>query len=272
MADRDNCPSTAVLLFSLSSSRPEGSQSLIGHAERMRSQGGFAGVETAYAGADSAAFLKAAASLAESGAKRVVAVPYFLGRSHPVREELPARLAEAGRLLPAIEFLQANPIGYAEAMAEAVLEAASEAEPLVSYCGKTASAEIPIDSAGTRARKTALLLMAHGSRRSGAADEIQPLAASQRLQQVYPIVQAGFLEHCTPAISQAVAACAALDAGTIYAVPCFLHDGKHTAADLPRILCEAQQSYPAVRIMLAKHIGRSAMVTRILIQRAREAV
>ncbi len=80
-----------------------------------------------------------------------------------------------------------------------------------------------------------LLLIAHGSRRQGANDEIERLA--KRVAGLgdndYDGVVAAFLEIAEPDIHHGISRCVELGADHIVVVPYFLAGGNHVNKDIP---------------------------------------
>lgn len=112
-----------------------------------------------------------------------------------------------------------------------------------------------------------LLLIAHGSRKQAANDEIGRLA--QKVHALasddYAAVVAAFLECAEPGIQQAVERCVEMGASEIVAVPYFLAAGKHVAQDIPAELACARAGHPGVSIEMSQYVGDSdAMADLVL--------
>ncbi len=112
-----------------------------------------------------------------------------------------------------------------------------------------------------------MLLIAHGSRKQAANDEIGRLA--ERVQArgggEFDAVVAAFLECAEPDIQQGIERCVELGATEIVAVPYFLAAGKHVVQDIPGELACARAGHPELRIELSRYVGESdAMVDLVL--------
>jgi len=116
----------------------------------------------------------------------------------------------------------------------------------------------------------ALLLIAHGSRRTASNEEVFALA--ERLKSScahqYSILQAGFLEITTPSIATAIENCVAAGATSITVLPYFLNSGIHVIKDIPDSIEQAQIKFPTVEINMAEHIGASELMMPLLIDAA----
>lgn len=117
----------------------------------------------------------------------------------------------------------------------------------------------------------ALLIMAHGSPRPEANDNIRKLADVIRGRRVYPYVTIGYLDCNEPDIAAAIDECVAAGATDIAAVPYFLHSGKHMLHDLPAILAERSARYPRVRIVMGDYVGQEPQMAAVLRDRVKAA-
>jgi sirohydrochlorin ferrochelatase len=115
---------------------------------------------------------------------------------------------------------------------------------------------------------TALLLIAHGSRRAEANADLEHVAAALRARGAYPDVQASYLELAEPSIDGGGALCAARGATAVVMLPYFLSPGKHVVEDLTAARDRLAAAFPAVRFVLAEPIGRHPLVLDVLEQRA----
>ena len=120
----------------------------------------------------------------------------------------------------------------------------------------------------------ALLILAHGSPRAEANEDIVRIAEELRARDAYPLVEIGYLDCNQPDIPAAIELCVAAGAIEIAAVPYFLHSGKHFVLDLPQLLETAAAKHPAVTIRMGDYIGRQPQLDDVLRDRvhgAREA-
>ncbi|MDD3295464.1 MAG: CbiX/SirB N-terminal domain-containing protein [Geobacteraceae bacterium] len=119
--------------------------------------------------------------------------------------------------------------------------------------------------------KTAILLMAHGSRVSEANDAVHEIAKMVRDFAGYDIVEVSFRENHAPNIQQGIDACVARGAGRILLVPYFLYMGAHVREDLPREMEEARLRHPGVEMAMAGHLGVHKRLAKLVIDRIEEA-
>jgi sirohydrochlorin ferrochelatase len=112
-----------------------------------------------------------------------------------------------------------------------------------------------------------LLLIAHGSRRQGANDEIERLA--ERIGGLddndYDGVVAAFLEIAEPDIHRGISRCVERGAEHIVVVPYFLAGGNHVNGDIPGEIACVSAGLPQVKIELSQYLGASdAMADLVL--------
>ncbi len=118
---------------------------------------------------------------------------------------------------------------------------------------------------------TALLLMAHGSRRPEANADLYYVAEQLAASSGYDIVEVSFLELTTPTIPHGGAACAAKGATRVTMLPYFLSPGVHVRDDMEKIRSELQTEFPNVEFRLAQPLGRHPLLLNVLLERAQEA-
>jgi sirohydrochlorin ferrochelatase len=119
--------------------------------------------------------------------------------------------------------------------------------------------------------RTALLLIAHGSREPQANDDLHHLAGQLRRQGRYTIVEPAYLELAEPDIDAGGARCVEQGAGQVILVPYFLSAGVHVRRDLTAARDRLAARFPRVEFRLAEPLGPHPLLTEIVAQRAREA-
>jgi sirohydrochlorin ferrochelatase len=117
--------------------------------------------------------------------------------------------------------------------------------------------------------KTALLLIAHGSRQEEANDDL--FAMAKDLSGAYAIVEAAFLELAEPTIEQAGHRCVERGANRVILLPYFLSAGIHVRRDLQAHRDRLSKDHPSVEFLLAEPLGRHPLLRQIVLQRAKEA-
>ncbi|MFT5258728.1 MAG: sirohydrochlorin ferrochelatase [Saprospiraceae bacterium] len=118
----------------------------------------------------------------------------------------------------------------------------------------------------------ALLLVAHGSRRTQSNDEIEALAASLREQSAeFDLIDHAFLELVEPSIEQGFQKLVDLGAQHITVMPYFLSAGNHVIKDVPKIVKAFAQQHPKLTIAVAPHFGSAPGVAELMLSLANNA-
>jgi sirohydrochlorin ferrochelatase len=118
--------------------------------------------------------------------------------------------------------------------------------------------------------KTAVLLMAHGSRIPEANDAVRDIAAMLKEMTRFEIVEVSFREQHLPNIQQGIDACVEAGAERIILMPYFLYMGAHVREDLPAEMAEAKQRYPRVGFVMGSHLGTHRKLAEIVAERIAE--
>jgi sirohydrochlorin ferrochelatase len=113
-----------------------------------------------------------------------------------------------------------------------------------------------------------LMLIAHGSRKQAANDEVSRLAEqiSKLKDCEYEAVVPAFIEFAEPDIHQGVDRCVELGADTIVAMPYFLAAGRHVAEDIPKEIEGARAGNPQVNIEISQYLGESEAMAGLVVQ------
>ena len=120
--------------------------------------------------------------------------------------------------------------------------------------------------------KTAILLMAHGSRIPEANDAVHAIAGMVKERAGYDIVEVSFREQHLPTIQQGIDACVARGAERILLIPYFLFVGAHVREDLPEEMAAAKKRHPNVMFAMGKHLGAHRKLAEIVAERIGEGL
>ena len=129
--------------------------------------------------------------------------------------------------------------------------------------------EILVDSTSSP-EKTAVLLIAHGSRQFSANDDLHELAARISATGVHPIVEACFLELAEPDIPAGGGQCVARGATRVLMVPYFLSAGVHLRRDLTAARDDLSGLHPGVEFRLGAPLGPHHLLDSLVVARIRE--
>src|SRR4051794_34459580 len=120
--------------------------------------------------------------------------------------------------------------------------------------------------------KTALLLIAHGSRQADANADLRHVADALRGDGAYYHVEASFLELAEPGIEEGGARCVSHGADHVILVPYFLSAGVHVRRDLTEHRDRLARRFPAVSFHLAEPLGRHPLLLEVVRERAAGAL
>ncbi len=110
----------------------------------------------------------------------------------------------------------------------------------------------------------AVLLMAHGSRRQSANNDLVELARMLRDRGTYPIVEIGYLELAEPTIPDGGRRCAQAGATRVKMLPYFLSAGTHVVSDLREFREGLEAEFPGVTFELCPHLGLHPLMLDIV--------
>lgn len=119
--------------------------------------------------------------------------------------------------------------------------------------------------------KTAILLMAHGSRIAEANDAVLGIAAMVKEMTGFDIVEVSFREQHLPNIQQGIDACVAQGAKRVLLMPYFLFVGAHVQEDLPEEMAQARERYPKIEFAMGGHLGVHRKLAEVEVERIAEA-
>ena len=117
---------------------------------------------------------------------------------------------------------------------------------------------------------SAILLIAHGSRRAAANADLVQLAETIRVRRPAEIVEIAYLELAEPTIPQGAARCIERGATHVRMSPFFLSAGTHIAEDLTGFQTEFIAQYPDVTFQLCPPLGLHPLLVEAMLERMEE--
>ena len=191
-----------------------------------------------------------------AGARRVVALPFFLFPAGHVREDLPNELeaARRGGSEAALELLP--PLGPADELIDVIGDRAVEA-----LGGTPDAAE----------EGTAVLLVGAGTSDPDANGDLCKAARLLWERRALPLVEVAWVSLTQPTVPEGVERCLALGARRIAVVPYFLNTGVLLRRIEAR-LRPLREQHPSVPMPLAAHMGLHPRLLDLLERRARQGL
>jgi sirohydrochlorin ferrochelatase len=117
---------------------------------------------------------------------------------------------------------------------------------------------------------TAVVVIAHGSRREAANEDVRWIARQLAEHTDYAPIEVAYLELAAPDIATAAAACVARGASHVLLLPYFLSAGTHVVDDLRRCCMELSATFPRVRFELCPPLGLHPLMLHIVRDRLQE--
>lgn len=118
--------------------------------------------------------------------------------------------------------------------------------------------------------QTAVLLIAHGSKRAEANADLVQLAELVQARSDYPIVEIAYLELAEPTIPDGAAKCVGQGASRVLMLPYFLSAGNHVTEDLEGYRRRFAREYPGVNFVLCPPLGLHPQVVDAVLARIEE--
>lgn len=193
----------------------------------------------------------------EAGARRVVALPLFLGPAGHQKNDVPAILNWAKTQWPQVQFKYGVPLGAQPQIISVLAERAAEA-----------IAASPVD---IPAADTALLVVGRGSRDPDSNSEVYKIARLLWEGRQYGWVETAFYSLTAPAVPAALERCLRLGARRVVVLPYLLFTGAicQRMGDQARAV---QAAHPDVEILVAEHLSEHPEVIEAVIYRYQEVL
>ncbi len=113
----------------------------------------------------------------------------------------------------------------------------------------------------------AILMVAHGSRRKEANDDLYRLADMVKAARPEKLVECAFLDVVEPTIPQGAEACVNQGADRVLIFPYFLSAGRHVVDDLNQFQTEFAFRWPDVHFQICPHLGLHPLMVQIVFDR-----
>lgn len=115
-----------------------------------------------------------------------------------------------------------------------------------------------------------VVIIAHGSKRKEANDEIRTMVDMIQARDPGNFYQAAFLQFEHMDIGQAVLQVLASGVQRVIIMPYFLVTGNHISIDIPELITVEQQKHPGVEFLVAKHLNGHPGMADIVLDRISE--
>jgi len=119
---------------------------------------------------------------------------------------------------------------------------------------------------------TGVMLIAHGSRRQTANEDLLGLVELLVSRGGYSLVEPAFLELAEPTIPQAARTCVHRGARRILMLPFFLAAGNHVTVDLQRYAREFAIAFPQADFVVCPPLGLHPLMLGIVEERLQQGL
>lgn len=119
--------------------------------------------------------------------------------------------------------------------------------------------------------KRAVIILGHGSRATGAADDMEKVATRLKERLNYEIIETCQMSGAGTLFPEVFDTCIGRGASFILVLPYFLHRGVHILLDVPRMMREKAAEFPGVKVVLGKNLGFDEAIVNIVMKRIRES-
>lgn len=117
---------------------------------------------------------------------------------------------------------------------------------------------------GAGGRKTAVIIVDHGSKRAESNDMLLEVVRRYSEQSPYSIVEPAHMELAEPSIETAFGRCVARGATRVVVMPYFLLPGKHWDRDIPQLAAAAAARHPGVGHVVTAPLGLSPLMNQVI--------
>jgi sirohydrochlorin ferrochelatase len=114
-----------------------------------------------------------------------------------------------------------------------------------------------------------ILIVDHGSRLNDANEMLRDMAdLIQSMAGADVVVRYAHMELAEPDIAQGFADCVRAGATDVTVFPYMLSPGRHSTADIPRMVAEAARSFPSVTFNVTPAFGLHEKLAQVVLERA----
>lgn len=120
-------------------------------------------------------------------------------------------------------------------------------------------------------KKSALLLIDHGSTRDDANELLPKVAQMVKELSDFEIVCYAHMELAEPTIQQGFDACVAAGAVEVIVHPYFLGPGRHSISDIPRLVAHAAERHAGVSYRITEPLGLDEKIGHLILERVQQS-
>jgi sirohydrochlorin cobaltochelatase len=194
---------------------------------------------------------------AEAGARRIIALPLFLGPAGHQKNDVPTIINWAKTEWPQLDIKYGTPLGAQPQIIDALAARAAEAIA-------ASPTEIP-------AADTALIVVGRGSRDPDSNSDVSKISRMLWEGRDFGAVETAFYALTDPGIEAVIERAVKLGARRIVTLPYLLFTGRIRQRLDERVVA-LRQKYPQVDILTAEHLGAHAGVIEAALYRTQQVL
>ena len=112
--------------------------------------------------------------------------------------------------------------------------------------------------------RTAIIILGHGSRNTGADEAIRKVVIEVKQAGSFTVVEHAFLQYVPPTPQEVIERCIGQNADRIVVVPFFLQAGAHVTRDIPELVDQARKRHRGVEIVVTDYVGAHPLMAKVV--------
>jgi len=118
--------------------------------------------------------------------------------------------------------------------------------------------------------RTAVIILGHGSRNTGADEAIRKVVAGVKQTGSFAVVEHAFLQYVPPTPHEAIVRCIGQDVDRIVIVPFFLQAGAHVTRDIPEMIEKTRKQHRKIEIIVTDYVGAHPLQAKVVEELAKK--
>jgi len=112
--------------------------------------------------------------------------------------------------------------------------------------------------------RTAVIILGHGSRNTGADEAIRKVVDGVKQAGSFAVVEHAFLQYVPPTPHEVIERCVGQSVERVVIVPFFLQAGAHVTRDIPELIAKARNQHPKIEIMVTDYVGAHPLMAKVV--------
>ena len=112
--------------------------------------------------------------------------------------------------------------------------------------------------------RTAVIILGHGSRNTGADEAIRKIVDGVKQTGSFAVVEHAFLQYVPPTPQEVIERCVGKDVDRVVIVPFFLQAGAHVTSDIPELIERVRKQHPDIEIVVTDYVGAHPLMAKVV--------